>query len=469
MGRGSEIINTVWYQNLVSKNLELLEVDSRNPKRIKCRCRTCGHEAWYDNKHDLGKMVIPCNMCKIFDELDKTPKGDYVPVKCEPFIDEHGKLTAKVICKCKKCGYVVRVTLDNYKEGKDKVKCKECGTNKSGVKKIQPKKVASAKKESTNTRVNSTRIQMRNDYRDENNFIDTSDSRVGATAGMLKILGRLDIGIYSDSKKDAKYLCVCNSCHKTADYSSRHLAKSDARCKLCLSASEMEFNDTPEDEIGVYKGLIFNGLKIKKWYRDSDDKYKCIVKCCTCKEETEQDLYLVKSGDVLCKNCMDIGNAYKNAKNPKIVLLCQNPECNGEIVLDYRQFYSNSHARCPECKKELNLIGERGLRDSDMVLRDNLNPYLNKGLKLSKIHGLKQLAVFGEAFKNRDDEMCYNCLCLNHNQEMVLTEKEIDKFNHQYCTGSKAKFMSMFKYAADEVTPNSKKAEKEIVDSTLRK
>ena len=475
MTDGNSFINKIWYQNLVEKQLELLEIDANNSKRIRCKCKKCGHEAWYDNKHDLVKVNIPCEMCRLLSTLDKTPKGDYVPIRCIPFTNEFGQVTAKVVCSCKRCGYKVATTYEYYMQKKDQILCSKCNTRKENQK-IVPKKAAAARKviEADKTRKigeNPDFTSMYNDKRGFNHKVWINNSTVGKTSHNLKALGVVSSEDLKDSKlkSSIRVFCICESCHRSADYDKSNFDSGKVSCQFCNTADARKFNDKLDSDTERFKGRVYNGLEIKKIYRDSEDKFKCKIKCCTCKEETEQDLYLVTERLVTCSNCMDIMKAGKNSKNAKVSIKCS--KCDEIVDLTYRDMYSKDIKTCPYCDNKIEIVHERGLRDSDIQYRNTLKPYLSKGYGLKNVDLMKQLAIFGEAFRNRDGEMRYNCLCLSHNKELILTKEEIEAYEdaHKYCIGDKAKFMSMFKHVNVETTADKKRAEKEIVEETLRK
>lgn len=467
MNYGKDITNTKWFQELYKKQMSITELNvGGDVKKIRCKCNVCGYETVYNNKHDLAKSETPCEMCKVYKMLDKDNKGDYKPKKCLMYRDSNdGQLKIHVECHCAKCNSVKILSLEDYKLYKDKLKCDKCGKDQS--QKMKPaKRVSSVQKvieQDKNRKLGETPNYryMWNDQDGIEERVWINNTDVGRESKNLKVIGAVQ------KRNTLRAFCVCKDCNKTGHYDFSNVRSKKTYCTFCRTPEAKAFHNKTEDSMEDFKGNVYNGMMIKKWYRQDDD-YRCIVKCCSCGEETEQDLYMVKECKVFCNNCISVDNIGKNRNAKKASIICD--KCGYVIEnVTYRDLYSGnySHKKCPACKNNIDLTAERGFRDSDIQLRNNLNPYLGKGLNLSRVYGIKQLAVFGEAFKNRDGEICYNCLCMGCNKELVLTQEQIDDFKHQYCNDDKYKYMTMFKYVADESI--KKGHDKEVMDENLRK
>ena len=109
----------------VNPNIEILEEIKSADKKVKCRCKICGHK-WSATPHNL-KNRRGCPKCAGKMKLSHTEQVEAIK-KINPYIEILGEIKndhAKVLCRCLVCGHKWEPRPYHLKNGRG---CPRCAT-----------------------------------------------------------------------------------------------------------------------------------------------------------------------------------------------------------------------------------------------------------------------------------------------------------------------------------------------------
>lgn len=212
---------------------------------------------------------------------------------------------------------------------------------------------------------------------------------------------------------------VCMKCgtHLSISYTNRN------KKVECHGCEELKTN---VNYVGYYqkdfKHAVFNRLEIIE-----QRGQECDVKCTCCgKEQKGLSLY-----DVVNKN------HYCNCPASVIDVVCSNDECAYSMEINIEDIVNENSKKfnCPYCKNQMTqeeIENEMYIEDSRLSTRKKLKA---AGGEIGKVVATKNniLKESSPVFAGTDGELYYRCRCTEHNSDLLLTNTEIENYNHVRC------------------------------------
>lgn len=235
---------------------------------------------------------------------------------------------------------------------------------------------------------------------------------------------------YNIWKKREKHpnACACSNCHPKKNYKKEEVDRE--RKNLNNLSNNID-----------YYGMIKNNLMcIDHKYHFNEAKIPVInVKCVICKKESEIYLNSFLNNSPFCDNCI----------NWKINTSC--PKCHKQEVaitvkdLMIAEFKAestkmNSSTHCKSCGEEVTYAALK--REFTQLIREEIIKEIYKGYTPTELVTTKtgdEIFKFSDNYVGTNKERYYTCMCLKHNKMMVLTDKEMDTYDHRYCADTRMK------------------------------
>lgn len=450
---------------------ENIKSDSR---KVGMKCNLCGYYGEYDG-YSVQKSSKPCRLCSHFGKytIEHIENGKKVPAYIENnnmvigwVYTKEGEDAYKypkntVRFKCLTCGNVFDITLKDLRSWGE-VKCSRCKNlkrnNNIKNKSVEPVKIKSSQEvfnKDTNTK---SKVDMpkkdvyNNSYLTNKNLKieDKKDELVGKKYGTLEVISvYYTIDKNNIRKPSNRIKCRCTICGMEDEYD-KYKVKKDSTCKICKQMDTKLYKGKNE-QVRDMVGTVVNRLKILKQTQNENGAWIGEYQCLSCKTKNKAALVKLSNKEVYCSKCMELG-----AK--PVSMEC--PECGHRMNILYKTLYTSSiKQRCPRCKSLIDLTVERSLIDDSNTFRNVLGKYSKMGLGLTDIQTDTRLAKFGSVFINRKGERCYNCYCIEHRQELVLSESEIEEFNHKQCNCDNVEFYKLL-----NIPTKIKKKERSVDD-----
>lgn len=450
-------------------------------RKAKMQCNVCGYTGEYDI-YSVKKSHRPCRLCSHFGkytfehieggvkvnaykENNNAVIGWVFTEKGDDFY-KYPKNTVRF--KCLTCGNVFDIPLKELRSWGE-IKCPRCinisnnvksksTVTKPNTKKIPVKENAIPKMTpiSKNVEKNNMRASLTNTnqvYMDNKNLkleVKKDDEFIGKKFGTLEVVSvyyKLADGIKTRTNK---VRCKCSVCGMEDEYDRYKLNANNYGCKICKQMDTKLYKGKNE-QVRDMTGTVINGLKIIKQVQDKNGVWLGEYQCVHCKNKGKAVLVLLNNKEVFCDKCMELGSKAVGVE-------C--PNCGLKFTVPYKTLYKSPITKkCVRCKGDVNLQVERTLMDDASTFRNVLGKYSKMGLGLSDIKTDSRLAKFGSVFINRNGDRCYNCYCIEHRQELVLSESEIEEFNHKQCTCEDVEFYKLL-----NIPVKIKKKEKSIDD-----
>lgn len=462
----------------VIKNM--LCIDEKTPSgRVRLQCEICKYTGDYD-RYNVLSAKQPCRMCRHFGKYTFDHVENMKKVK--GYVENNNKVIGwtyrkenedamkfplnTVVFKCNDCGNTFSIGLSALRSWGE-VKCPYCNNKSKIVENI-------AKIKPVNKSIDSKKV-IKNDIKDKNNekdeaikikqntqknilesqlgssggygikdvkLEDKKDELVGKTFGTLTVLSAIVMKSGSgEILKTDKLRCKCTICGMEEEYNRYKVKNQQVTCKICKKM-ETKLYKGKNEQIRNMVGTVVNGLKITAQKENENGTWVGEYTCLYCKTKDKAALVKLSSKEVFCKTCMG-GTGAK-----PVPIYC--PECGNKINVNYRMLYGSrlnpekaSSTICPRCKHRIDHKVERALLDDQSTFRNVLNSYTKLGLGLNDIDTDSRLAKFGDVFVNRKGEKCYNCYCIEHRQELVLSESEIEEFDHKQCNCDDVNFYKL--------------------------
>ena len=260
-----------------------------------------------------------------------------------------------------------------------------------------------------------------------------------------------------DIQSKNRFICKCSTCGSNLIKSFSALyEKKTATCEIC-SLQNKESNTMTTEELESKIGKVYNNSTIIGVNEDG-----FILKCGI--HNKKADYFTVSPLDLKlntnnswCPKCM--------AEYKLIKVSC--PNCGEELgqMTAARYFAgSNNPVRCKTCGSSVNINEVKYFNDKNREYYNVLSKYEKKELGFKEIDRDSEVAKYCMAYIGTDGNPRYNCYCMKHNQELVLTDAEYEAYSkgrHKYCDIEESKFISMI----PTKTPKVKKTlEKDAIE-----
>jgi hypothetical protein len=430
----------------LSKIMQGTEQDSKN-NRIQC------------NKHYFSNTVQSHDAIWVANKLSERFEiigSLYQRKKNKYNVDEIYTETDTVVCKCKNCGTVKLVRSDQITNF-DAIYCNLCknGYNTKNNTDVQNtwdkmKSVISSIvnkaenrthiKENYNTRLFDKKqaIRMKAKYTDSEREIQTVSYKVGEK--MKKAFEKVkalnpDFEIEGFTVNGAEYTvkCSCTKCGNDVSIPSS-LKKKQVECQGC---KELRINPN-------YRGVYLkNNVNICKnnMIVTKDFGRKVEVTCRLCSTKYTVSKYDWMYGNIYCDVDHDLLD---------MTIICDKcgnyPELKTSELIKYKGD-GTEPIICNCCKNPVMHTDENGdkkyLTFGDMIADmsgtdSKTTRSRNFGIAIKELKSttstINSLCRSNTVlYVDAKGERYYNCRCLEHNQNMILTDNEIDNFNHSQC------------------------------------
>lgn len=350
---------------------------------------------------------------------------------------------SKVECTCKNCGSLNLLEIGND----DSVEfhyCYNCGvgmdTRHNSLVKANWEKISAASKikQQVNSRPESKThikkdynekqiIKQRKQVKDNEKekaiqiglYKPTYSKRVESTLEKIKELNNnLNIqGIETDGPVYTVQ-CSCSLCGSSISIPSS-LKNKKVECEGC----KKQYYDT--NYRGIYKRDITNSVK-NSLQVVKDHGQQVTVSCHYCKRQYTISKYDFLSGSAYCKCNVPVYEDYCIKCDAFISV-------NMEQLMKLRQ----EELICPRCHEksgiQLSQIKAEVVgTDSKIEVAKNFEMAI-KDIKNSTLKSNDLVKSKNILYTDQNGNNYYNCRCIKHNQNMILTDQEIDMFNHEQC------------------------------------
>lgn len=455
-------------------------LDKTPSGRVRLQCNICGCIGDYD-RYSVVTSKQPCRVCRHFGKytFDHIEDGKNI----EGYTENNNKVIRwafqkenedimklplnTVVFKCKDCGNIFGASLTELR-GWGEVKCPTC-KNKPNI--VNKTKIMAGSDRKIRAKIDADKkLESKNDIEKTKNLSDDTasyfgknlmiedkkDELVGKVFGTLEIISVILLKKGSSISSTNRVKCRCKICGMEEEYDKFKVTHTQTTCKMCKKM-ETKLYKGKNEKIRDMVGTVVNGLKITAQKQNENGTWIGEYTCLNCKTKGKAALVKLSTKDVYCKKCME-GSGVKPMQ-----IYCD--ECGNKINVPYRILYGTkvagrqSFAICPRCKHKVDFKIESALLDDQSTFRNVLNSYTKLGLGLSDIDTDSRLAKFGDVFINRKGERCYNCYCIEHRQELVLSESEIDEFNHKQCNCEDVNFYKLL-----NIPTKVKRTEKSVDD-----
>ena len=421
-----------------------------------------------------------CPFCQIMDDFKAGVKvGVYEVTEDAKLIPgDTGMLdVVKISVKCRNCGKTENYTIDRDSDGKydtlNKIKqfsCLGCGIAPSQIEELLIKKLKASKltniKQGINDYINTGKILVLNrDFSDygtvksinyniiannKNKYINTNmfvpkegfkltPNIVGKTYGTMTVQGvEVNALDHNNVPDNGRYICECSACKQTVRMTYSEL-KRNKKCELCAFGDKLKANVDKVD-LNSYVGRIVNNCLVKDLSDDGIFTMSCLTHNSKDKNFTVRAYNMVNyRNSVICPACNT------SDKEMRRYWRCTNCGAENLSVGDAYDIYGAGKFRCKKCKAEIDksIVNLQADRDAEEL--NALNKYINKNKGFRGIDADSHVAKFCMAYIGTDGKPRYNCYCLRHKQELLLTEDEYNDYanKHKYCEKEYSKFISM--------------------------
>lgn len=255
---------------------------------------------------------------------------------------------------------------------------------------------------------------------------------LGEVVNGLKIIERTD--------KD-RFLCKCIRCGniETKDYT-RLMTNRTAKCSMCKKDGTQQ-NERYNSDL---KGMVIGGHKIlseKTRITSLEERYEANgLRIDEDKGKLpKEDSLVVKIVKVKCMDCGNEYNILKGAviskaivctvcKGRKLVYEC--PQCGTKIRFARKSRLENARCGCGYYINVAQMLRELDIRDTVEQLRHQFNINSSKYI----IHN-NELIIFNVMpyYVGRNLKRYYEAICLRHNKKIILSQDEIETYNHDQC------------------------------------
>jgi hypothetical protein len=376
------------------------------PKEVMCKCGFCNKLARYNIDDFLDENISQCKVC--FEEkraLEK--KTGYREGKlvgdCRILEVGNDRLkTIKYICmNCGKKGETSAKKLDNIVAKNEGVcECKKLNKLSSSIGLIDAV---------GNKRENELNIKR----------------------GIKEIKGfkYLDAVCVTTNSRAMAYKYTCLKCCNNEVFTGEQLLNDrDINCSQCKHIGKRGNKIiTNLDWVGYTK----NCRRITRTFMVDGVKH-CETKCLLCgeKERVELALFLI-SKTILCNKCSDV----------EILLRC--PDCGkSHIKTTMRKLIKQTPVKykCDEKKSFVDkedLIIEHEFEVERQYIKSKYKGKYNYENRVVGRNGLANLIIFDSTYQGLDGKRYKNCMCIEHNKFLALSNEELNNYCHEYCMDSR--------------------------------
>lgn len=244
-----------------------------------------------------------------------------------------------------------------------------------------------------------------------------------------------DFNIEGFNVSGAEYTvkCSCNKCGNDISIASS-LKKKKIECEGCKKLR------TNPNYRGVYLKNNTNNCK-NSLVITRDFGRKVEVSCVICSAKYVVNKYDWMYGNIYCDKDHDVLDATVICDSCKNYVVLKTSE-----IIKYKGDGTDSII-CNCCKNPVIYISDKGIKEpltygsiiSDMNGMDSkITRSKNFGLAVRELKSttstINNLCRSNQVlYVDKNGERYYNCRCLEHNQNMILTDNEIDNFNHSQC------------------------------------
>lgn len=455
---------------------------SRDTRHFNGVCLCCGTKQVFD-MYTLKNTKIPCTECADAVKLGILPEN-YTPGmkvdvnKLSPLggnfritgISASADSGIMIGLRCTKCLNSGKMRLSDIKKiGPDNLKCTKCGSrsytdrymsiksetpdNNTDFNKIIEDAIATQNVTVLSRYGSFSRYSLSiadgNSIHTENDvtgFIPRKTlglkiDNIGLTLGTLTVEAIYIKGLPDDARANIRYVCKCSKCNSyvIASYNGLKVTKK-AKCDACKISNRI--NQGIVSDSAVARSLIKtyhnNSLVLSSSLVDGT-----LILDMRCKYH-KKNIYKVAYGDLKadlpsswCPLCMK--------ENKQIDFACACPSCGKYIgKKSVKMIYGkpkDDRIRCSSCGKMLYTDQLMAISDKNNQWMDALNRYNGKNYGFRGIDRQSEVARYCMAYVGRDGKPRYNCYCLKHNQDLILTDEEIERYNHKYCDCEESKFL----------------------------
>lgn len=427
----------------------------------------------------------------------------YIPLEK---LSERNYLNTDILITCALCNDTFGIKNKDFSNFLDKPECPICHNKNRSRRRIkkpiqkenQPKirKIEEEKPETTR-KITADKVEDKSEEKPKETIVINNSTpkynKVEQT--VLDSIGKVynkSVIISGLDKDKQEFTIQCIKCGSERHLPLRILVSqeqrnSEMKCIHCTKVTKKkEAEASVEGLIAKYLGRVINGLKIINIYYE-DNITKCDVQCMA---STKRDIvegeirekpgHITKGinlGDIInkhayCEKCSRLTLAqegrlfdiidceyFKDRNKNKYIgynsnirqILCKEVYTTDKSICDYC-------ARKDRCSLDKSLTSKfsyiRSLADSKDNQKAAVNDVMAKypTIYSSKIKGANELKadltrgllVFRDAYRGRDGELYKFCKCCIHGTELVLSESEIDEFDHHQCNEVKNPYMRFF-------------------------
>ena len=252
---------------------------------------------------------------------------------------------------------------------------------------------------------------------------------------------------HADLVTKNRFICKCSECGNNLVKSFSALyEKKTAVCEICALKGTGEY-DLTSDELEGKIGKVYNNSTI---VGVSGSKF--IMRCGIHNKKVDEfavDPMDLKFNTVKswCPKCI---KEYKTIK-----VTC--PNCGEELgQMSAEKYFRglNTSLKCKSCGESINVNEVKYFNDKNREYFTALSKYNKKNMGFREIDRDSEVAKYCMAYVGTDGNARFNCYCMKHRQELVLTDAEYEMYKrgkHKYCECDESAFISMIPTKAPKV------------------
>lgn len=368
----------------------------QKPKEVVYQCIKCGNYRVLDIKSASTMTSLICGSCNRI----KREAADRVRTTIAEI-----KLTKRKAAERQ---------LQREEQKKEKLEQREIERANRQIEKEQKKQAEAIEKEQEKRE----KLALKEEKKREN-FKETLKSRYPNSYIHLKPL---------KSSEEIEAVMICKKCGTVTPYS-KHLRGKGENCPGC---EKMKLNP-------FYKGLcmkdysntVFNGLRIIKQYVN-ERGFMCDAVCRYCGKEFNN----VAVYDVIMREL------YCDCKYSVIDIYC--PSCGKPIAVtkdDIAKMKTEGIiCKCGCNIKKSEILNEVVIEDTSQTMRDKAKAAGEAFKAVGNVEICSDTQLIREReplYAGTDGKMYYRCTCMKHNTTLILSEEEIENYEHEQCMDSR--------------------------------
>jgi len=386
--------------------------DEFNRELITCICGKCNRESTYLKKAFINETISACKICskqanKKIDKLKLEP-GDKINNVTIDKIDTVGN-SIRLQFTCNICKKQHKV----YKDSADKISKSEIRCNCEDFKKGK-KQIGLIEGYHTDNEPKLMRKKAAVALKPDNIF-------------QREIPGFRYIGSSVQGVKSVSFSYQCLDCLSIINIPEGRVTAGncDITCKRC---KELKDNNSITLTKMDWVGYINNCRRVQRVYTSDSNIKMCEVQCIICGSTEKMPLAtFISDQTLICKECST--NILK--------LRC--PICGeAHIKTSIKALYNtnNSGYTCTTTGKKIDkedLISDHEFEIEKQYIKSKYSGKYNFARRIKGRNGIANMIVFDSGYTGTNGEFYNNCMCIEHNKFMSLSDSELQKYMHEYC------------------------------------